>query len=51
MRRIIAAVIGAALAATAATCGQKGPLTPKPLPAANAPALSAQPIHDHAVRP
>ena len=51
MRRILAAAIGVALAASAATCGQKGPLTPKPPPAATAPALSTQPFHSHAVRP
>ena len=53
MRRIIAAAIGAALAAGAATCGQKGPLTPKPPPAATlvgawGPSLGAQASRLHA---
>ena len=47
MRRIIAAAFSAALAAVAATCGQKGPLTlPEPPPA-----TAAAPVSNHALRP
>ena len=47
MRRIIAAAFSAALAAVAATCGQKGPLTLPEQP----PAAVAAPVSDHAIRP
>ena len=46
MRRIIAVAFSAALAALAATCGQKGPLT---LPEQQ-PATAAVPVADHAFR-
>ena len=51
MRRITAAAIGVILAAGAATCGQKGPLTPKPPPTATAAESFSQPSHGHVVRP
>lgn len=48
MRRITAAALGLAFGALAATCGQKGPLTPPPPQDASAgPAAVAT----HALRP
>lgn len=51
MRRITAAAIGVILAAGAATCGQKGPLTPKPPPTATAVESAGHTFQRHVVRP